>query len=197
MKLQQLFQAAMDAVRGIFQPKQQELLSPIPQGTVLGSATPPPSATPVPQNRLSPVEQRRQELLAGFGRYGATPSAQAVDVMATAPDRYEVFAKNPYLLPALSIVETSAGQNMTRPKHIENPQNLMNWGIAPSLGFNPQTQQESVERALTGIGERSPYYQPFRESGNLEDFVEVYAPESDGNAGYLDKLLRAQQYFQN
>lgn len=167
----------------------QELISPIPQGQAQAyTATPTPSPTPSPEDALY------NQLLEGFGRYGATPSAQAVRVMAKAPQQYpNTFGKNPYLLPAMSIIETSAGQNITRPKNVENPQNLMNWGIYND--FEPKNQAESVEKAMTGIGERMPYYKDFRESGDVQDFAHVYAPPSDGNDDYLGKLKKAQAYF--
>lgn len=169
--------------------KQQELVSPIPQGQAQAYTTQ-PTATPTP----SKEDVLYQQLLEGFGRYGATPSAEAVRVMAQAPQQYpNTFGKNPYLLPAMSIIETGAGKNITRPKNVENPQNLLNWGIYAD--FEPKNQAESVEKAMTGIGERMPYYQPFRESGNVQDFAKVYAPPSDGNDEYLSKLKQAQSYF--
>lgn len=144
-----------------------------------------PTPTPTPKSMFD-------QLLEGYGRYGATPSAEAVRVMAEAPDKYPVYKENPYLLPAISILETSAGQNITRPKN--NPQNLMNWGIY--AGYEPQSQAESVERAMTGIGERMPYYEKFRKTNDLADFVNAYAPASDGNEGYLDNLIKAMSYFE-
>lgn len=150
--------------------------------------------TNIPQQSNPSAGITMDDLLKGFGNYGATPSAEAVKKMVEAPNRYDVFKNNPYLLPAISIVETSAGQNMTRPKSSPNPQNLINWGIYTD--FAPKTQAEAVERALTGIGERSPYYQSFRDTNDLEDFVNTYAPASDGNEGYMDKLVKAMAYFQ-
>lgn len=163
-----------------------------PQGQILGVNSVEPTTTAQPTQM--PQNITFDKLLEGFGRYGATPSAEAVKVMADAPNRYPIYKQHPYLLPAASIVETGAGQNMTRPKTSPNPQNLLNWGIYTD--FAPKTQAEAVERALTGIGERSPYYQKFRDSGSLEDFVNTYAPASDGNEGYMDKLMKAMAYFQ-
>jgi len=178
--------------------RRPELLSPIPEGVnpADGLRIKTPVATTVsPSPQPDEVQQRIDKLLHGFGNFGATPSAQAVRGMATAQDEYPIYKQHPYLLPALSIIETGAGQNMTRPKNVENPQNLMNWGIDPSLGFNPATQEESLERAKSGIGERSRYYQKFRDTGDLRDFTSVYAPENDGNEGYFEKFNRAQRYF--
>lgn len=156
----------------------------------LPSPTTLPSPTPTP----TPTEQEYYDkFLEGFGNYNATPSAEAVKTMASAPSRYEIYGEYPYLLPALSIIETSAGQNITRPKNVENPQNLLNWGSYTD--FIPKSQAESVEKALTGIGERMPYYEDFRKSKKLEDFVKSYAPASDGNQGYLENLIKSMQYF--
>jgi len=181
------FQKLGNVMKQFYQ--QPELVSPIPQGQAQAYNNQ-PAATPTP----SQEDVLYQQMLEGFGRYGATPSAQAVRVMAQAPERYpNTFGKNPYLLPAMSIVETGAGKNITRPKNTESPQNLMNWGI--TTDFEPKNQAESVEKAMTGIGERMPYYEAFRQSGNVEDFAHVYAPPSDGNDGYMEKLRQAQSYF--
>ena len=144
--------------------------------------------------QAQPQRSRTDELLEGFGNYGATPSARAVDSMAQAEQDYPVFRDNPNLLAAISILETGAGQNMTRPKNTINPQNLMNWGVYTD--FIPNSQAHSVERAASGIGEREPYYQDFRDTGNLEDFVNTYAPPSDGNQGYLQNLLKVMENFE-
>ena len=149
------------------------------------------------KKEIEPTNQGKlslDQLLEGYGRYGATPSAQAVQEMVNAQDQYPVFEKNPALLPGLSIIETSAGQNMTRPKG-DNPQNLMNWGIYTD--FIPRDQAHSVNRAASGIGERMSPYQKFRETNELKDFTDRYAPESDGNEGYLENLNKAMQYFLN
>lgn len=163
--------------------------NPTPTPQVLGvNAVQAPAATPAPAVQGLTFDQ----LLEGYGRYGATPSAQAVRLMAEAQDKYPVFKKNPALLPAMAIVETGAGKYMTRPKG-PNPQNLMNWGIYTD--FVPRDQAHSVERAISGIGERMPYYNKFRQTKNIEDFANVYAPAGDGNEGYLEKLRKAMQYF--
>lgn len=169
-------------------------LAPTPMKPQVMGVSTAQAAEPTPAPIKKPIEELTfEDLLAGYGKYGATPSAQAVKLMAEAPKRYPVFAKHPKLLPAMSIVETGAGKYMTRPKG-PNPQNLMNWGIYTD--FAPTDQAQSVERAISGIGERMPYYQKFRDSGNLEDFVNTYAPASDGNEGYMQKLLAAMKYFE-
>lgn len=160
--------------------------TPTPQVLGVNAVAPAPTTTPPVQGLTF------DQLLEGYGRYGATPSAQAVKLMAEAQDRYPVFKENPALLPAMSIVETGAGKYMTRPRG-ENPQNLMNWGIYTD--FVPRDQAHSVERAISGIGERMPYYNKFRQTKNLEDFANVYAPAGDNNEGYLGKLRKAMQYF--
>lgn len=169
------------------QQQQHPMVSPIPQ-QAQANIVPSPTPTPSKEDILY------QNLLHGFGNYGATPSAEAVRVMAQAPEKYpNTFGKNQYLLPAISILETGAGKNITRPKNVENPQNLMNWGIYN--GFEPKNQAESVQKAMTGIGERMPYYEAFRKSGDVKDFADVYAPPSDGNSDYLSKLEQIQGYF--
>lgn len=181
MKLMDLFNRAKTGIKDFFTP--QKPISPLAKKPEF-VFTEKPKPTPPPGLSFD-------QLLEGYGKYGATPGAQAVQEMVKAQD-YPVFRDNPALLPAMSIIETSAGKNMTRPRN--NPQNLMNWGIYTD--FEPRDQAHSVSRAASGIGERFPYYQKFRDTGNLEEFVNTYAPASDGNEGYLDNLLKAMQYFQ-
>lgn len=185
-----LISSAWESIKNRFSPKQnqEQSFNQVQEPTPINIPTNIPTPTPTPTE-----EEYYNKFLEGYGNYNATPSAEAVKVMASAPSRYEIYEKYPYLLPALAIIETGAGQNITRPKNVENPQNLLNWSAYGN--FVPQSQAESVEKALTGIGERMPYYEDFRNSQKLEDFVKSYAPASDGNTGYLDNLIEAMQYF--
>ena len=142
---------------------------------------PSPSPTPSPEpDYLNMIEK-------GFEKYGSPPIATLSAKFAEAPKRYRVFKKYPALLPAISIIETSGGKNIT---YQNNP---MNWGI--KVGFMPRNWGEAIEKAMTGIGERMPYYKKFRETLDLQDFVDVYAPSFE-NENYLDKLRQAMSYFE-
>lgn len=205
------FKNLIDKIRETLSP---QIISPLqdePDWSFSAPPTPPPRQGETIDNRITnslidagklPEAQREiypqqsglglADLLKGFGKYGATPSAQAVQEMVKAQSDYPVFRDNPALLPGVSIIESSAGRNMTRPRN--DPTNLLNWGIYTD--FMPKDQAHSVSRAASGIGERMSYYEPFRQSGKLEDFTSAYAPASDGNEGYLNKLLSAMQHFQ-
>lgn len=164
------------AIANFLSPK-RELISPLVNAT---------SVLPTPSPVSSPIDYEAV-IRAGFERYGNPPIATMSAKFAEAPLRYPIFKKYPHLLPAISIVETSGGKNITYPN------NPMNWGIR--AGFVPASWEEAIEKAMTGIGERMPYYQRFRETMNLEDFVNVYAPPSE-NIDYLDKLLEAMSFFE-
>lgn len=160
----------------------QGILSPLAK--ILATPAPMPAPAPAP-DYLGTMEKT-------FEEYGASPEQKALEIMAGAPERYDIFKKYPYLLPALAVTETSAGKNI----NVNYPYNILNWGIYPQKKglFNPQSQAEVVEKALTGIGERMGAYEPFRRTGELEGFANIYAPPTE-NIDYFRKLKMAMELF--
>ena len=133
------------------------------------------SPTPTPKIDYASVIKR------GFENWGNPPAATLSGEFAAQVPKYKVFRDNPYLLPAMSILETSGGAKQ-KFKH-----NLLNWGIVPQQKgmFDPANPQEVINKAASGIGERMSYYDNFRRTGNLDDLSNVYAPlgENPGTGG--------------
>lgn len=123
------------------------------------------------------------------------PVLEFVPQMVEATKKYDIFKNNPFLLPTISILETSGGRNITRPN------NLLNWGInypGNNLLFSLMSQQDVLGRAISGLGERSSYYEPFRtgESMSEEDvsrFARTYEP---ANLSYGSNLWEGMKFFE-
>lgn len=133
----------------------------------------PPSPTPTPD-----YEKAIKGFMTDYGAPAATLSADFVKE----GQKYPITRKYPYLVPSLSINETSGGKNVTFPN------NITNWGIKePS--FQPTSPQQVIERTTSGIGKRAPFYEDFRNTGNLEDFAAHYAPPGENNTKkYVENL---------
>jgi len=146
-------------------------VSPLAENQMI-RATPTP--TPIPYEEI---------IKSGFEKYGNPPAAKYTPYFAEAIKKYPVIEKNPYLLPALSIVETSGGKNITY------PENLFNWGKQkmPSVPY-------VIDRVAKGISE-DPRYAKFRETGRIEDLARIYAPQRE-NPNFLKNLIWALNLFQ-
>ena len=147
-------------------------------------------ASPQPQD----VEEQMRKVLTDYGGEDL-PAMDYIPLFMEAMKMYPMFAQNPYLLPQMSILESSGGQNVTRPN------NPLNWGarVQAEGGFSPESFEESIMKAITGMGERFDYYEPFRQDRPLTDeeimaFAQVYEP---ANAGYGGNLLEGIKHFQN
>lgn len=117
-------------------------------------------------------DEYEQAIKEGFKNWGSPPAATLSGEMASYIDKYPVYKKHPFLLPALHLLETSGGAKTKRPN------NFTNWGVYLK-DYNPENPVVNLERTATGIAERSPYYKDFRETMDLNDLGRVYAPESD------------------
>lgn len=202
---------------GPYQPKSEEERAathaqmfggtPPPRGTGRDTSTPQPTATPTITELLEKQDQVEQQVLGstsniedrirqGLINYGGEdlPALEYVPQFAEAAERYPLFANNPYLLPQISVLETSGGRNITRPN------NLLNWGINYP-GNNEIFAEKSIpwvlERAISGLGERSSYYEPFRTGEPLtreeiEQFAKTYEPK---NPQYGHNLWEGMRIF--
>jgi hypothetical protein len=130
----------------------------------------------------------------GLRRYNPNaPVIQHSADFAEQVPKYEILKKHPYLLPSTSILETSGGQ------HTAGDNNILNWGIKQQKAglFNPNSPREVIEKAASGIGERTPYYQKFRDTGEIADFANVYAPPGENETEkYIQNLLAQMAVFQ-
>lgn len=162
----------------------KKLLSPVPEKKVGGEAV----VQKKQDNTIELARKIRSGLREQLGK--ETPVEQYIPQLVEATRQYEFFRKNPYLLPQLAILETSGGQNITRPN------NLLNWGIANPANnpiFAQMTPEEVLARAISGLGERSPYYKDVRHTGNLRKFAQIYEP---ANPDYYQNLISGIRVFE-
>lgn len=163
-----------------------------------------PSSTPAPTVAPFPVSTNKgggfpdpqeiaRKIRAGYAEYSKgvpLPALDHVDQFVQATQQYPFFAKNPYLLPQIAILETSGGRNITRPN------NLLNWGInvpGNNEAFSKMTPAEVVARAISGLGQRSPYYNEIRQTNDLQKFAKIYEPTNDS---YYNALTEGFKLFE-
>jgi len=152
-------------------------------------------ATPTPA-QFNP-EQVQQQMQSGLTQYGGEnlPLLQLLSQMVGAGQRYPIFEQNPFLLPQMGILESSGGRNVGK-----RPSNWFNWGInIPGNDeiFAQMSPEEILELLITGIGERMPAYEPFRQNrpltqDEIEQFAQTYEP---ANPDYGRSLWEGMQSF--
>lgn len=182
---------------------QQPLPTATPQ--VAPQQTPAPSSTPPPS-----TAEIARKIQAGFSEYNKgqpLPVEQYISQFTDAAQRYPIFRKHPYLIPAVSLLETSGGKNFT---NLKNP---VSWGARVKDKYQPQSAAQAIEDMITGVGgdpnrgagfdpvtaasrlQTAGYYQPFRESGDLQTFADTYEPPKN-NPTYYKDLLKLIQLFE-
>jgi len=144
--------------------------------------TPAPTITPTPT--MVPEDKQTRAIRRFFEERDA-PAATLAANFAKEAKKYPAFKNNPYLMPAIAQKETGGGKNINS-KH---PHNLLNWGIYEPT-FQPKTPVEVIGKATSGIGKRSPYYEKFRKSGNVDDVIDVYAPPNENDTKLYKKQMR-------
>lgn len=174
-------------------------------GQVLAAQAPTPTATPSPTPGMSERDAMIKAIGEGFQNWGNPPAATLAATFADEALKYpDVYTgENRFMIPAISILESGGGKNLTKredvaPEH--RAYNITNWGInLPQGWYTPSSVENVIERTTSGIGSRTPAYQKFRESGNLNDFGEVYAPSSDnpgtGGSDYIKNLNAVMSVF--
>jgi hypothetical protein len=199
------FQIAIQKAQELLSPK---LFSPIPASAAEATLSPTvtPQQQPVQQLQEPPKkqfsqDQYKQAIQAGFQNWGNPPAATLAGEFAKAPGSDPIYQQYPFLLPAISVLETSGGAKE------KQPNNLLNWGInLPKGYFDPQNPQETINKAMTGLAGRTPDYTPqkyldtFRKTGDLSALGNWYAPPSDnpgtGGNTYADNLRQVMSIFQ-
>lgn len=124
------------------------------------------------------------------------PILKYAPTMAQTASQYDFWRNNPELLALIPHLETSSGRNITRPN------NIFNWGInypGNNQAFANMSPETVAQTAISGIGERSPYYKQFRTGKPLSDqelmnFAKVYEPK---NADYGPNLVQGRQHIRN
>jgi len=148
----------------------------------------PQSPTPSPVGVLSSAQAQQPtppsfDMSKAVGIYGGAdaPLNKYIPQMTEATKKYKFWENNPELLALIPHLETSSGRNITRPN------NLTNWGIShPGNNeiFAQMTQEQVLERFISGLGERSPIYKKFRTGKTLTDeelmqFAKTYEPANE------------------
>lgn len=175
------FQSILSSLKGFFQP-QQKLISPVPDNYQ--------QPTPTPRPRVLGAQVQRpiteEQIKAGWDSYGDgnAPAASMSAVFADVANQYPILRKHPGLLPAMAMKESSGGKAPTK--------NWFNWGLRVP-GYDekdPEKVIRSVAKALGSDESNSSYhYQKFRDTGNIEDMLNVYAPPSENDTGLYHKQL--------
>lgn len=184
------------------------------QGNLSPSSTasvPSPQLTQVPQATPIPTQAPggdRQKMIdaytEGFKHWGSPPAATLSALMVDEAQKYPIFQKYPWLPAALTILESGGGKNLTKREDVSPAHrqfNLTNWGVNLPQGYYEPTGPEDVlQKTISGIGSRMGAYEPFRTSGNLQDFANVYAPSSDnpgtGGSDYARNAQSIMDIFQ-
>lgn len=178
-------------------PAQQPMPTQIPIST--------PAPTPADLSNLT------ERIRAGYRSWNGgqpVPMEQYIPQMVQATQQYPIFQKNPFLLPAVSIVETGAGKNW----RLNN--NPLSWAarVQQAGNYNPTSNEQSIMDMISAVGgdpnRGAGYsgveftnrqnaiapYAPFRQSGNIQDFTNAYEPPS-GNPNYYPALTKTLEYF--
>lgn len=159
-------------------PEKYDNIIRIPQGKLI--VTPTPSVTEL-EKRTKAIEKRLKE-------YGS-PVAHLAKTFAEESLKYPIYDQYPYLIPAMCIKETSCGKNVTFMN------NLLNWGIKTDLVCH--TPEYCIERAVSGIGKRTSFYEDFRKTGDLKLLLVRYAPPSENNTDqYYNDLMAEMKRFE-
>lgn len=135
-----------------------------------------------------------EQIQAGWAQYGDgnAPAATMSAVFADVANQYPVLQKYPGLLPAMNIQESSGNKAKTK--------NGFNWGL-----YNPSYQETNPEQVIRDVaaaigGEDSPsshYYEDFRNSGDIMDLLNRYAPPTENDTSqYHQNVLNWMKMFE-
>jgi len=140
-----------------------------------------------------PEEQITPEIIArAIAVHGGkdAPTSKYANIISEETNKSEFLKDNPYLAPAIAHLETSSGRNITRSN------NDLNWGInypGNNAIFAKMNREDVIRRALSGLGERSPYYKEFRTGQPLtnEQIMKLGSIYEPANSNYPQNLLNA------
>jgi hypothetical protein len=155
---------------------------------------PSPTPTPAPQSSGTPTPEKfpytKEQFVAavkdGYKNWFGESPVPVTDYAEKVYDeeiKYPIYTKYPFLIPAIAFLETRGGrdlqpQNASASAHKRF--NATSWAIhVKPEDWTPSSLDEVLNKTVSGIGARSPYYKGFRETGNLSDIGNIYAPPSD------------------
>lgn len=185
-----------NGIRRIPNPSRQPASTTTPMPMPTPTPTPLPTPMPTPMPTPTPTPDNLAEMTRMLSIYGGNdaPIHQYAAQLNKARQTYDFWNDNPELLALLPHLETSSGRNITRPN------NLTNWGInypGNNEIFAQMTPEEVLDRFITGVAERSPYYADFRTGEPLTDeellrFASIYEP---ANQGYGQNLVEGRRHI--
>ena len=146
------------------------------------------------------IEKNIRKGLKQYSKGGDLPIEEQIPLFVEIAKKYPIFQKYPYLLPQISILESSGGQNITR----EN--NPLNWAarIQKQGLYQPQSWEQSIMDAATAIAGDRPagprqrqqtYYDKFRKTGDIADFANAWEPRGDKGRSYAHDLIMGMEQF--
>jgi len=131
-------------------------------------------------------DQVLAKIQAGFKQYGNPPAATAAATFAEEAMKYPRLRENPGMLPAMAIKETSGGKNTAYPN------NWLNYGIYEPT-YQPTDPNQVIRDVARALGsDASPsshYYKKFRETGDIGDLLNRYAPPSENDTNLYHKQI--------
>lgn len=175
-------------------------------------APPQPAATSSPYKfgqNISKQEVERK-LKAGFQEYShgkGVPMEAHIPQLVAGAEKYPGLQNNPFLTAAVSLNETSGGQNWT---NLKNP---VSWGARIKDIYQPSSADQALEDMMSAVGgdpnrgqgfdpqtaqtrmQTAAAYQPFRDSNNLQDFSFRYESPNN-NPDYYKNLIQFIQMFE-
>lgn len=194
--------------------------TPIAQATRQLSPTHPlaEGALPQPDPTMSPYtmgenitsEEVQRKLQAGFQEYSkgkGVPMEQNIPQLVEGAQKYPGLKNNPFLTAAVSLNETSGGQNWT---NLKNP---VSWGARIKDTYQPNSAKQAIEDMMSAVGgdpnrgtgydpttakarmNTAAAYKPFRDSKNLQDFSFRYESPKN-NPDYYKNLIKFVQMFE-
>lgn len=153
---------------------------------IANSPTPPPPPTTVNGYTQDEIQRAIEE---GFKNWGNPPAATMSAQMAAIPfnDPFYATPDRMFMIPSIPVKESGGGKNLPGPfisgKPVSNANrqfNYFGWNVtAKPEDWTPTSPIDVMNHVASGISGRVPYYQKFRETGNLNDFANVYAPLSE------------------
>lgn len=178
-------------------PIQKKMISPLPKSETtiivpyeIPTATLTPSPTVTVTITVAPTVKKRAEAIKKVMNKYKSPGGKHAEYFAELSLEFPILEKYPYLLPAICLKETGCG------KVVNYTNNLMSWGIYTDLKCT--SEEFCIERAASGIGKRTSFYETFRETGDLAVFLNVYAPPTSNNTElYHEQLISFMNEFKN
>jgi hypothetical protein len=174
-----------DFVRNYLKNNPKSTLTALDLVHLYRQAVPSPTVTPTPSPVSKDEKSVTEKIKKGFSDYGNPPAATMAATFAREALKYPVLAKHPGLLPAMSLKETSGGK-------AQGVKNWFSWGIHDPTykETNPEQVIKDVAQALgSDNSPSSHYYKKFRQTGDIMDMLNTYAPPTENDTALYHKQM--------